>query len=214
VATAQQENSPKEGGQDSRGSGSGSGTQTAPALEKLTKTPTSTPGAEHTNPAFTVSESHATTEAQQSREVNQAAHILRNLQVELQKAKQSSPNRMELQIPTQDGGSVQVRLEMRAGEMRTIIRTDNPELREALAQAWPDFSQRSQDRGIKLGEAAFENSWQRQGQNPGQDQARREHQERQTFDDPAFAPIRPNRATRPATRPQETAAPTKVSLWA
>jgi len=69
----------------------------------------------------------------------------------------SSSNRghMDLDVPMQNNETVRVRIELRSGEIHATIRTDSPELREALEKSWPDFSVRTGERGIKLADANF-----------------------------------------------------------
>jgi hypothetical protein len=125
-----------------------------------------------------------------------------------------NPTRIELELPVQDGAPVWVRLELRNGEVRTVFRTDSPDLRDALQQAWPHFSQRSQDRGLPLGEAKFESSWSQQ-QTPQEQQGHSRQSPHELF---TLASATPRAAkvsvvSVPALKALEPAT-AKLSLWA
>jgi len=67
----------------------------------------------------------------------------------------SNRGHMDIDVPMQNNETVRVRIELRSGEIHATIRTDSPELREALEKSWPDFSVRTSERGIKLADANF-----------------------------------------------------------
>jgi hypothetical protein len=161
-------------------------------------------------PAFTVP-SHETAPTARATATD-ASHTLQTLQAVVEKTltHPGKPMRIELELPVQNGDPVWVRLELRDGTVHTVFRTDSPDLRDALQQAWPQFSQRSQDRGLPLGEAKFESSWGQQQQSAQQDH----NHSRQAPREPFFfdtAP-RPSKTATFAAATAREAAP--LSLWA
>jgi hypothetical protein len=165
-------------------------------------------------PAFTVPGHDAAPTARAT--ATDASHTLQALQAVVEKTltHPGKPMRIELELPVQHGDPVWVRLELRDGTVHTVFRTDSPDLRDALQQAWPQFSQRSQDRGLPLGEAKFESSWGQQQQSAQQDH----NHSRQAPREPFFFDTTP-RPSKTATFAAATArqaardaAP--LSLWA
>jgi hypothetical protein len=67
----------------------------------------------------------------------------------------SHRGRIDLDVPLRDNENVRVRVEMRSGEIHATIRTDSQELREALEKSWPEFANKTNDRGLRLGDANF-----------------------------------------------------------
>jgi hypothetical protein len=166
-------------------------------------------------PAFTVPGHEAAPTARAT--ATEASHTLQALQAVVEKTltHPGKPMRIELELPVQNGDPVWVRLELRDGTVHTVFRTDSPDLRDALQQAWPQFSQRSQDRGLPLGEAKFESSW---GQQQQQSAQQDHNHSRQAPREPFFfdtAPRPSKTATFAAATARQTAreaAP--LSLWA
>jgi hypothetical protein len=113
-----------------------------------------------------------------SSQPSQAAHsVLKNLGAELEKFRQSGESQVQLEIPVGDSESVKVRLNLRAGELRSTFITDSAELREALQKAWPEFSQTSRDRGFRFGDPSFQNAF---SQNDSPSQGRQRQSDRET----------------------------------
>lgn len=77
------------------------------------------------------------------------------------------PGRMDLDVPLRDNETVRIRVELRSGEIHATIRTDSPELREALEKSWPDFATKTVERGFKLADANFSSLRQDAGGSPG-----------------------------------------------
>jgi hypothetical protein len=63
---------------------------------------------------------------------------------------------VEMQIRLPDGQQLAVRLQLNAGELQVTFRTDSSHWREAVSQAWPEFSNNAFDRGIKITNPVFE----------------------------------------------------------
>ncbi|MEI8387137.1 MAG: hypothetical protein WCG76_06025 [Verrucomicrobiota bacterium] len=75
--------------------------------------------------------------------------------------------RMDLDVPLRDNETVKIRVELRSGEIHATIRTDSPELRDALEKSWPDFAVKTGERGFKLADASFSLLRQDAGGSPG-----------------------------------------------
>ena len=135
-----------------------------------------------------------------------AQSVLKNLGAELEKFRQSGESQVQLEIPVSDSESVKVRLNLRAGELRSTFITDSAELREALQKAWPEFSQTSRDRGFRFGDPSFQNAF---SQNDSPSQGRQRQTDREnTFELPSLSKT-------PARRPASTAASNgRAALWA
>ncbi|HVS53702.1 MAG TPA: hypothetical protein VHD62_15205 [Opitutaceae bacterium] len=56
------------------------------------------------------------------------------------------------------GSDLQVRVEMRADEVRTAFRTESPELRDALAHEWQAIDSQAGDRAIRFADPVFSSS--------------------------------------------------------
>jgi len=84
-----------------------------------------------------------------------AAPILGKVWEAAEAMSSSQPGRVDLDIPMRDNENVKIRVELRAGEIHATIRTDSPELREALQKSWPDFAVQTSERGLRLAEANF-----------------------------------------------------------
>jgi flagellar hook-length control protein FliK len=72
--------------------------------------------------------------------------------------------------------SVKIRLNLRAGEIRSTFITESPELREALQKAWPDFTANHRSQGIRFGESQFQDSFARQQDATSDQGSQRQHQ--------------------------------------
>jgi flagellar hook-length control protein FliK len=72
--------------------------------------------------------------------------------------------------------SVRIRLNLRAGEIRSTFITESPELREALQKAWPDFTATHRTQNIQFGESNFQDGLSRQNDTAFQQQNRHPYQ--------------------------------------
>jgi len=93
-------------------------------------------------------------------ETNAAGHgDLSSLMARVWEAAETLPSsqrgRVDLDVPLRDNENVRVRVEMRSGEIHATIRTDSQELREALEKSWPEFANKTNERGLRLGDANF-----------------------------------------------------------
>jgi flagellar hook-length control protein FliK len=140
-----------------------------------------------------------------------AASIFKSLPAELEKFQQTGSNQLQLDIPMGDQESVRIRLSLRAGELHSTFITESPELREALQRAWPEFAQHSRDRGYRLGDPSFQQSFQGNDTTSGQNNRRN----RDSHDDTPAAlsgsfPSRKSGQPRPSNDKQST----NTALWA
>ena len=118
---------------------------------------------------------------------SQATTLFKSLAPELDKFKQTGSSQIQLDLPVGDQESVRIKLSLRGGEIRSTFITESPELREALQKAWPDFSQNSRDRGYRLGDPAFQQGFQENNANLGENN-RRQPNTRTYETGEAFAP--------------------------
>ncbi len=102
----------------------------------------------------------------------QASGLFKTLAPELDKFQQTGRSQIQLDLPVGDNESVRIKLSLRGGELRSTFITESPELREALQKAWPEFSQSSRDRGFRLGDPSFQQSYSENNTDLGQDSRR------------------------------------------
>ena len=147
---------------------------------------------------------------------SQASSILKTLAPELEKFQQTSQSQIQLELPMGDNESVKIRLNLRAGEIRSTFITESPELREALQKAWPDFTATHRAQGVRFGESQFQDSFAR-----NQDAASEQGRQRQYQQDSSNFPTSPSQsATKnrvPAIVPNSNPIGNKassVNLWA
>ena len=103
---------------------------------------------------------------------SQASTLFKSLALELDKFKQTGNSQIQLDLPVGEQESVRIKLSLRGGEIRSTFITESPELREALQKAWPEFSQNSRDRGYRLGDPAFQQGFQENSANLGENNRR------------------------------------------
>ena len=103
---------------------------------------------------------------------SQASTLFKSLAPELDKFKQTGSSQIQLDLPVGEQESVRIKLSLRGGEIRSTFITESPELREALQKAWPEFSQNSRDRGYRLGDPAFQQGFQENSANLGENNRR------------------------------------------
>ena len=147
---------------------------------------------------------------------SQASSILKTLAPELEKFQQTSQSQIQLELPVGDNESVKIRLNLRAGEIRSTFITESPELREALQKAWPDFTATHRSQGIRFGESQFQDSFARQ-HDAASDQGRQRQYQPDSSNFPASANHSANKNRQPAIIPSSTPISTKagsVNLWA
>jgi len=141
---------------------------------------------------------------------SQATTLFKSLAPELDKFKQTGNSQIQLDLPVGDQESVRIKLSLRGGEIRSTFITESPELREALQKAWPEFSQNSRDRGYRLGDPAFQQGFQENNANLGENN-RRQSDSRPYETGEAFAPTTFRKGT--STRSTTSQSPS-TALWA
>lgn len=135
-----------------------------------------------------------------------ASSILKNLPAEIEKLRQSGQSQVQIELNIGEQETLKVRLQMRAGELRSTFITDSQELREALQKAWPDFAQDSRDRGFRFGNPAFQNAF---SQNDSPSQGRQRSADRPN---PLDLPPTSKSPARHSTAPATTHG--RAALWA
>jgi flagellar hook-length control protein FliK len=141
---------------------------------------------------------------------SQATTLFKSLAPELDKFKQTGSSQIQLDLPVGDQESVRIKLSLRGGEIRSTFITESPELREALQKAWPDFSQNSRDRGYRLGDPAFQQGFQENNANLGENNRRqpdnRTYETGEAFATTSLRKVTSNRST--------TSQSPSTALWA
>jgi hypothetical protein len=136
----------------------------------------------------------------------------------------NGPKSIDLEVKLDDGGPVQVRVELQNGEVRMTLKSASPELQKALEQSWPAFRRESSASGLAMGEIRFEKSSSSSDstfQNPAGQQQREGQQASRSADETGYGPNRrrPSTSTNTTTSsstPNKPAPPTRpgTSLWA
>jgi len=140
----------------------------------------------------------------------QASALFKSLGPELDKFKQTGGSQIQLDLPVGEDESVRIKLSIRGGEIRSTFITESPELREALQKAWPEFSQNSRDRGFRMGDPAFQQSFQENNSNLGQNNRRQSDAGSREVTE-VFAPV----ATRkPLSKNNLGSKTNSTALWA
>ena len=140
----------------------------------------------------------------------QASALFKSLGPELDKFKQTGGSQIQLDLPVGEDESVRIKLSIRGGEIRSTFITESPELRDALQKAWPEFSQNSRDRGFRMGDPAFQQSFQENSSNLGQNNRRQsDSSTRETGELFATAGIR-----KPLATANTTSKSNSTALWA
>ncbi len=145
-----------------------------------------------------------------------ATALFKALPPELEKFKQSGQSQLQLDIPVGENESVRIRLNLRAGEIRSTFITESPELREALQKAWPDFTATHRTQNIQFGESNFQDGLSRQNDTAFQQQNRHSYQ---SESDPTTLTNRTPSANPKQTAsiqqpPPDTIREGKLNLWA
>lgn len=141
---------------------------------------------------------------------SQATSLFKSLAPELDKFKQTGSSQIQLDLPVNEQESVRIKLSLRGGEIRSTFITESPELREALQKAWPEFSQNSRDRGYRLGDPAFQQGFQENNANLGEN-SRRQSDSRPYETGEAFAPTTLRKGT---SNNSSTSQTPSTALWA
>ena len=145
-----------------------------------------------------------------------ASALFKALPPELEKFKQSGQSQIQLDLPVGDGESVRIRLNIRAGEIRSTFITESPELREALQKAWPEFTATHRTPSLQFGESNFQDGLTRQNNTPFDQGNRRQYQPDSDIADLASKPTSTS-IKQPAPvhqNPANSIRQGKVNLWA
>jgi flagellar hook-length control protein FliK len=141
---------------------------------------------------------------------SQASALFKTLAPELDKFKQTGNSQIQLDLPVGEQESVRIKLSLRGGEIRSTFITESPELREALQKAWPEFSQNSRDRGYRLGDPAFQQGFQENSANLGENNRRQpDNRTYETVEPLTSSNLRKGTSNRPTTSQTPSTA-----LWA
>ena len=146
---------------------------------------------------------------------SQASSLLKTLAPELEKFQQTGKSQIQLELPVGENESVKIRLNLRAGEIRSTFITESPELREALQKAWPDFTATHRSQGIRFGESQFQDSFARQ-QDATSDQGRQRQHQTETFvsDIPSKQQTKNSPRSVQQALGNSQASPSSIHLWA
>ena len=151
------------------------------------------------------------TRSQSASPTAKATSLLKSLPIELEKFKQSGQSQIQLDLPVGENESVRIRLNIRAGEIRSTFITESPELREALQKAWPEFTATHRSPTLQFGESNFQDGLSRQN-DAAFDQGRR-RQYQQDADIQATG-IKPFTVKPQQQNPSNTTRQGQVNLWA
>jgi hypothetical protein len=140
-----------------------------------------------------------------------ATSLLKSLPIELEKFKQSGQSQIQLDLPVGENESVRIRLNIRAGEIRSTFITESPELREALQKAWPEFTATHRSPTLQFGESNFQDGLSRQNDAAFDQGRRRQYQQDADFQTTGIKPftVKPQQQN-----PSNTTRQGQVNLWA
>jgi flagellar hook-length control protein FliK len=129
----------------------------------------------------------------------------------LEKFKQSGQSQIQLDLPVGENESVRIRLNIRAGEIRSTFITESPELREALQKAWPEFTATHRSPTLQFGESNFQDGLSRQNDAAFDQGRRRQYQQDADFQTTGIKPftVKPQQQN-----PSNTTRQGQVNLWA
>lgn len=162
------------------------------------------------NPAGGMPTPIQTIRPQAAAAASQATNLFKSLASELDKFKQTGNSQIQLDLPVGEQESVRIKLSLRGGEIRSTFITESPELREALQKAWPEFSQNSRDRGYRLGDPAFQQGFQENSANLGENN-RRQSDNRPYETGEAFSSTNLRKSTSPRSTTSQIPS---TALWA
>jgi hypothetical protein len=151
------------------------------------------------------------TRSQSTSPTAKATSLLKSLPIELEKFKQSGQSQIQLDLPVGENESVRIRLNIRAGEIRSTFITESPELREALQKAWPEFTATHRSPTLQFGESNFQDGLSRQNDAAFDQGRRRQYQQDADFQTTGIKPftVKPQQQN-----PSNTTRQGQVNLWA
>ena len=151
------------------------------------------------------------TRSQSASPTAKATSLLKSLPIELEKFKQSGQSQIQLDLPVGENESVRIRLNIRAGEIRSTFITESPELREALQKAWPEFTATHRSPTLQFGESNFQDGLSRQNDAAFDQGRRRQYQQDADFQ---ATGIKPFTVKTQQQNPSNTTRQGQVNLWA
>ena len=91
-----------------------------------------------------------------------------------QRIKATGPERVEVKLQLESGETLSIQLQLTRGEVKPVFRAESESLRVALEQNWAQFSNRAEERGVRLASAVFESQPSSLGMNdqPGRQSGR------------------------------------------
>jgi len=151
----------------------------------------------------------------QKNAASQASSLLKSLAPELEKFQQTGQSQIQLELPVGDNESVKIRLNLRAGEIRSTFITESPELREALQKAWPDFTATHRNQGIRFGDSQFQDSFARNQDAASEQGSQRQYQQAVlTSDLPSKKQVKSNSPIVSQDLPNQKSSSSSINLWA
>lgn len=73
-----------------------------------------------------------------------------------QRIKATGPESVEVKLQLESGETLSIQLQLTRGEVKPVFRAESESLRIALEQNWAQFSNRAEERGVRLASAVFE----------------------------------------------------------
>lgn len=151
------------------------------------------------------------TRSQSASPTAKATALFKALPPELEKFKQSGQSQIQLDLPVGENESVRIRLNIRAGEIRSTFITESAELREALQKSWPEFTASHRSPTLQFGESQFQDGLSRQNDAAFDQGRRRQYQPDADFQATSIKPL--------TIKPQQQSPSTvtrqgQVNLWA
>ncbi len=91
-----------------------------------------------------------------------------------QQIKATGPESVEVKLQLESGETLSIQLQLTRGEVKPVFRAESESLRVALEQNWAQFSNRAEERGVRLASAVFESQPSSLGMNdqPGRQSGR------------------------------------------
>lgn len=111
---------------------------------------------------------------------SQAAVVVRETIEAAEKMQEVGRNHLELRVQTGADESLRIHLRWNDGVLHARFVTQSNEMQQALSQEWEHAAPRMAEKGLKFGEASFEQRHDQSGQSGGQNAFGFEHQQRQS----------------------------------
>jgi len=116
-------------------------------------------------------------------------HLFNAITDTIERLQTDGHTNVEMKVKLPDGQQLTVRLQLHAGEVRAVFRTDSAEWREAITRGWSDIAGNSGERGVRLTDPAFESPGTHAGFDNLNQQPRDRHDDAEsTANDVPFVP--------------------------